>query len=74
MKPVKMTRSRMRMAAGTRACDRVRDEEARVRKIILIASTVKNEKSRKKKKGPGSRRRFVKKYKEVLKMMVLATL
>ncbi len=47
------------MAAGTMACDKVRDALAMVRKIMDIASTVANEMSRKKKKAPGSRRRLV---------------
>jgi hypothetical protein len=58
-KPVKTTRARMRMAAGTMACDKVRDAEAIVRKIILIERTTVKDIKRKKKKGPGSLLKFV---------------
>jgi hypothetical protein len=51
----------MRIAAGTKAWNKVREAEAIVRKIIDMTMTVVKLMSKKKKKAPGSRRRFVKK-------------
>jgi hypothetical protein len=49
----------MRIAAGTRAWDRVRDVAAIVRKSMDMVNVVTKEKSKKTKNAPGSRRRFV---------------
>jgi len=59
----------MMTAAGTMACERVRDALAIVRNIIDMVMTVTKEISRKKKKAPASRRRFVMKYSVTLKTM-----
>ena len=64
----------MRIAAGTMACESVRDAEAMVRKIIDMARTVVKVISRKKKKAPGSRRRFVMKYNTTLNAIAFMTL
>ncbi len=58
-KPVKMTRERIKIAAGTRAWNRVRVAEPIVRKIIDMTMTLEKEMSKKKKKGPTSLRKFV---------------
>jgi hypothetical protein len=48
-KPVKMTRARIIMAAGTMACERVREELAMVLNIIDMQTTVTKLMRRKKK-------------------------
>jgi hypothetical protein len=48
--PVKITKSKIKRAAGTSAWNSVRDDEAMVRKIIDMDMTVKKEIRRKKKK------------------------
>ncbi len=73
-KPVKMTRIRIRMAAGTIAWDSVRDEEAIVLKIIDMVMTVKKVNRRKKKNAPGVRLRFVMKYNVKFEMSALRIL
>ena len=62
------------MAAGTMAPASERDAEAMVRKIIDMVKTVKKLIRRKKKKAPGSRRRFVMKYRVRLKTMAFPIL
>jgi hypothetical protein len=64
-KPVNMTKARIRIAAGTMACDIVRDAEASDRKIPDMTRTVKKDVNRKKKNAPGSRLRFVMKSSNV---------
>lgn len=59
---MKVTNARMSRAAGTIACESVRDAEAIVLKIMDMQSVTRNVMKRKKKKGPGSRRRLVMKY------------
>lgn len=59
----------MRIAAGTRAWNRVREAEPMVRKIMDMTMTVAKLMSQKKKKAPGSRRRLVIKYSVTLKMI-----
>lgn len=64
----------MIMAAGTMACDNVRDEDAIVRNIIDMAKVARKQTSRKKKKDPGSRRKFVMKYNTRLNVQVFNNL
>lgn len=64
----------MMMAAGTIACDSVRDEDAIVRNIIDMAKVARKQTSKKKKNAPGSRRRFVMKYNTRLNVQVFNTL
>jgi len=58
-KPVYMTRPKMRMAAGARACTSDLDREAMERKNMDITMVRVKEIRTKKKKGPGSRLRLV---------------
>jgi len=62
------------MAAGASACESVRETEAMVRNIIDMHKVRENVISRKKKKAPGSLRRFVKKYSVKLKTIELLIL
>jgi hypothetical protein len=56
--PAYAKRSRIRMAAGARACERVLEIEAMKRKSMDIVRVAVKLMSRKKKKGPGSLRRL----------------
>jgi len=58
-KPVKVTKPKIRIAAGVIACTKLRETEARVLKNMDMAKVVKKDIKRKKKKGPGSLRRNV---------------
>lgn len=57
-KPVYRIMPTMRMAAGERAWSMDRDTEAMRRKSIEATTVMVKEMRRKKKYGPGSRRRF----------------
>lgn len=61
-------------AEGTSAWNSVREAEPMKRNIIDMTMTVAKLMSRKKKKAPGSLRRFVMKYSVRLKMMLFAIL
>ena len=61
-KPVYMTIMIRMTEAGARACSTLLLIEAISRNIMLMARSIAKEMSKKKKKGPGSRRRFVIKY------------
>jgi hypothetical protein len=74
VKPVKITRARISNAAGAKAWERVLETEAIVRKSIDMVNVRTNEMRRKKKKFPGSLRKFDMKYKVKLKVMVLVIL
>jgi hypothetical protein len=69
-----MTNDKTMIEAGTMAPANDRDNDAMVRKIMDMVRTVKNEIRRKKKKAPGSRFRFVMKYRTMLKTIALRTL
>ena len=64
----------MRMAAGAKAWTREREQAAIERKNMDMTSVNVKEIRMKKKKFPGSRRRFVMKYRTKLKVMALTIL
>lgn len=69
-----MTMARIKIAAGANAWLRVLETDAIVRKSMLMTKVRKNEMSRKKKKAPGSRLKFVMKYSTRLKIIVFKIL
>jgi hypothetical protein len=73
-KPVYMTSSSKMMLEGASACSIVFVIEAKSRKNMLIDSIIVNATSRKKKNGPGSRRRLAMKYKVELTISELVIL
>ncbi len=74
VKPVYMIKPRTSKAAGTIACDMVRDTDAIVRKRLEVTIVLRKATKRKKNKGPASRRRFAMRYNVILKHSVLSTL
>ena len=69
-----MTIAKIKIAAGAKACESVRETDAMVRKSIDMVNVKKKEISKKKKNGPGSLRRLARKYSGRLKQMALRTL
>ena len=67
--PVYMTSNKRMIELGARACAMVFVMEANSRKNMLIESIIVNATRRKKKKGPGSRRRLAMKYSVELTMI-----
>lgn len=74
VKPVYMIKPRTSKAAGTIACDIVRDTDAIVRNRLDVTIVPRKETKRKKNRGPASRRRFAMRYSVRLKHSVLTTL
>lgn len=72
--PVYMIKPSTSKAAGTIACDVVRDTDAIVRNRLDVTIVLRKATKRKKKMGPASRRRFAMRYNVRLKHSVLSTL
>lgn len=72
--PVYMIRPRTSNAAGTIACDMVRETDAIVRNRLDVTIVLRKATRRKKNMGPASRRRFAMRYRVRLKQNVLSTL
>ena len=73
-KPVYRTTKNRRTEAGARACSMLLLIDAISRNSILIESNIVKETKRKKKKGPGSRRKFAMKYRVQLTKRTFNTL
>ena len=71
VKPVYMIIAMIKTAVGTRASIRDLETEPIVLKSILITKVIVKEIRKKKKKAPGSRLRFVRKYRTRLNAIAL---